>query len=477
MSRLPIIDAISNYNQHEFKYFAMPGHKMGSMFLRDEAGRQFIEHLAEYDITEVDGMDNLHEPSGIIMEAQENLSKFYKSRKSYFLVNGSTSGNMIMIFSAFNENDKIIVERACHKSVFNSIVLRKLKPIYVESEISSDYDFNIGISTSDIIKKIRENPDAKGILITYPNYYGICTDIRDIVKEAKKYGMKVLIDGAHGAHFEASDLLPESVIRMGCDMAVFSAHKTLPSFTQTSYLHVNDEELIERAEYYISVFSSTSPSYMFMASLDYARYYLEKYGEEDYKELINLCDKYRFKINELGFYSIIEDIDIAGEDNYNGETLVDRSRYVISVPRGYSGHKLAEYLHENRIQCEMSGSREVVLIFSPSNTHKDFEMLYNILKECKHDSLRVKYTVPIKYDIPEAVLKPWEAVEGPKEKVAYTEAVGRICGQAITPYPPGIPLIMPGEIITEDIIRIIAYYIDNGISILGAKDKTITVLR
>ncbi|WP_346887587.1 aminotransferase class V-fold PLP-dependent enzyme [Clostridium sp. UBA1056] len=478
MPRLPIVHALLKYKEEENSYFAMPGHKMGKAYEDTKEGKVLLDNFIKFDITEVDGVDNLHHPTGIIKEGQEQLANYYGSKKSYFLVNGSTSGNMIMIFATFKEGDKIIVERNCHRSVFNSIILRKLKPIYVMNEVSKKYDAPFSINKKHLFKVIKENQDAKGILLTYPSYYGICTDLEEIVKEAKKYNMKVLIDSAHGAHFGIIDELPENPLKLGCDMVVHSAHKTLPSLTQTSFLHVNCEELLEDVSFYTSAFLTTSPSYVFLASMDYSRYYLQQYGKKDYSTLITLCGKYRIKINDLGFYHIIDEYDIIGQNqSVKSRVYIDKTRYIINVPKGFSGHLLLDYLKENKIQCEMSDSRNVVLIFATSNTKDDFDKLYRVLKECNKDILKEQYVKPKEYDIPPIEKLPWETIDMKKVECRLESSINKVCGQAIVPYPPGVPLIMPGEIVTKDIIDIIGYYRDNKITLLGVKDDSLVIIK
>jgi len=476
--RLPIVDALLKYKKEENSYFAMPGHKMGKAYEDTKEGKILLDNFINFDITEVEGLDNLHNPTGIIKEGQEQLANYYGSKKSYFLVNGSTSGNMIMIFATFKEGEKIIVERNCHRSVFNSIILRKLKPIYVMNEVNEKYDAPFSINKKHLFKLIKENQDARGILLTYPNYYGICTELDEIVKEAKKYNMKVLIDCAHGAHFGVIDELPDNPLKLGCDMVVQSAHKTLPSLTQTSFLHVNCDDLLDEVNFYTSMFLTTSPSYLFLASMDYSRYYLQKYGSKDYSILINLCEEYRKKINHIDFYHIIDEHDIIKKSSSTrNKVYIDKTRYVINVPKGFSGHLLLDYLKVNKIQCEMSDSRNVVLIFATSNTRDDFDKFYRILKECNKDTLVDEYVKPMHYEIPLIDKLPWETLNMKKVECSIKDSVNKVCGQAIVPYPPGVPLIMPGEIITKDIIDIIGYYIDNNVTLLGVKENNLIIIK
>lgn len=473
MSRLPIIDALQQYKEREMDYYATPGHKMGRAFMTNEVGRKVISNMIEYDITEVEGMDNLHNPNGIIRKSQEFLSEYYGSQKSYYLVNGSTSGNLIMVFSVFNEYDKIIIERNCHKSISNAIMLRKLKPIYINNKMSYEYNAPFSVDKEHLFNLIKENTDAKGIVLTYPNYYGICADLEDIVKEAQKYGMKVLIDSAHGAHFGICDELPRSAVKLGCDIVVNSAHKTLPSLTQTAYLHINNEGLIEKVEFYMKIFSTTSPSYLFLSTMEYSRYYLETYGKNDYQKLINKCEDFRKKIDKLKFYHIINEDDVIEGTQ---KILIDKTRYVINVPHGYSANKLAQYLRLNNIQVEMADNRNVILIFSPVNDEADFLTLYEVLKKWPQSQLKGDSNINIDYTIPKIKYLPWQTEYMKTNICNIDEGINKVCGQSVIPYPPGVPIIMPGEVINDDIINIIKMCVKNGIELIGLKEDKLVVL-
>ncbi len=473
MSKLPIVEALLKYSKESNSYFATPGHKMGRAFYNIKEGKEILDNFIDLDITEVDGVDNLHNPSGVIQEAQEYLSDYYSSEKSYFLVNGSTSGNLAMIFASFDEGDKIIVERNCHRSVYNGIILRKLRPIYIKNRISDKFNTSLSIDEDYLFNLIEENKDAKGIIITYPNYYGICCDLKKIVLKAKEHNMKVLVDCAHGAHFGVIEELPENPMKLGVDMAVQSAHKTLPSLTQTAYLHIGNKDDIDKANFYVSMFLSTSPSYLFLATMDFSRYFMEKYGQRYYTELLALCQEFKQKINRLGVYHIIGEKDLIDENIYD----IDKTRYVINLPKGFSGHKLLSYLKEESIQCEMSDERNVVLIFSPGNSRSDFELLYKALEKCDINKLKAKIVKVIESNIPQMKMMPYEVIDRKKKKVKIIQGVNEICGHAIVPYPPGIPLVMPGEFITKEITDIIQYYIDINVTLLGVEDNELTIVK
>lgn len=471
MSKLPLVDAVLKYIREKNIMFCMPGHKNGKGFNDTHIGEELYKNYIKADITEVDGLDNLHHSDGIIKESQNMLRDLYGSKKSYFLVNGSTSGNLAMIFSCFKEGEKVIVERNCHRSIFNGIIMRKLEPVYIKNKINNKFGLQLSIDENDLMELFNKNLDAKGIIITYPNYYGICCDLKFIIKEANKRGIKVLVDSAHGAHFGIHNELPENAVKLGGDFVVMSAHKTLPSLTQTAYLHIGDKIDTQKVDFYVSAFLSTSPSYMLMCSMDYARYYLQEKGKNKYKKLIDLCNYYRKKINELEGFHVISKEDLQESED------IDVTRYTLNIEEGFSGYKLYEYLKGKKIQPEMCDYRNVVLIFSTFNTEEEFKYLYEVLCDCNLKDMK-DYSFNIR-EIPigHMKIKPFDAIEKKYILMNYSEAHGRVCREAIIPYPPGIPLILPGEVIDDYIISSIEYYLHNKCTILGIDhDKKIKVI-
>lgn len=462
MAKLPLVKGVLNYISENNISFSTPGHKAGKGFMSTGEGEELYKSLVKCDLTEVEGLDNLHNPKGIIKAAQEKLSEFYGSKRSYFLVNGSTSGNLTMIFSAFNEGDKVIVERNCHKSIFNGIILRKLKPVYIKNKINHKFDAPLSIDEEHFLNIIKENKDAKGIIITYPNYYGVCANLKHIIDEARKWNMKVLVDAAHGAHFGAAKALPENPLKLGANMVVMSSHKTLPSLTQTAFLHVGEGIGVERVELYLRMFLSTSPSYMLMCSMDYARYYLEHKGKQDYERLINTAEKYRDKINKIKGLHILGIEDLTEENN-----SLDPTRYVINMEKGYSAGALSDYLRKNKIQPEMNDGQNVILIFSPFNEEEDFKKLYEVLKECDLNELKTDYCNILNHNIPKSMLIPYEAIDKEAQYIELQESEGRICADSIIPYPPGVPLVNIGEVIDKYTINAINYYVNNKIEVIG----------
>lgn len=469
MAKLPLVEGVLKYVKENNISFCMPGHKGGRGFKATSVGNKLIENLSQLDITEVDGVDNLHKPEGIIKEASQLLSNYYGSMKSYFLVNGSTSGNLSAIFSCFDEGDKVIIERNCHSSIFNAIVMRKLIPVYVKSKLNNKYNAPFSIDMEHFFKILNENLDAKGIIITYPNYYGICCDLKLICENAKKYKMTTIVDCAHGAHFGACSSLPQNPLILGADIAVMSAHKTLAAFNQTAFLHVSSTAKIDldKLNFYVSAFTTTSPSYMLLCSLDYARYYLQTYGQEEYTKLIEVANCYKNKINSLLHFHIIESTD---------KVVIDPTRYVINVENGLSGHLFAKYLKANGIQVEMNDSSNVVLIFSPFNNKSEFEKLYQCIKNCNVTKIKGSISINMKYNIPQMIIEPGNVLKAPKKWIGIDDSVGCISATNIIPYPPGIPIVMMGEKIEKDCLSIVKYYMECGNIIMGVKENRVQVV-
>ena len=461
-NKTPLLDEVLKYKKEENLIFSMPGNKCGKVFLKDNIGKEFVDTMGYLDITEVDPLDNLHAPEGIILEAQQLLAKTYGVKKAYFMVNGSTGGNLCSIFAAFNEGDEVLVERNCHKSIYNALILRKLKVKYIEPLIDEKLGIFLPPDKKNIYDAIEQCENLKGIILTYPSYFCITYDIEEVLLDLKKRGLKIVVDSAHGAHFIANNKLPKAIYGIP-DYVVLSAHKTLPALTQGSYLLSNTDD--NDVEFYLNTFMTTSPSYLIMSSLDYARYYLDEYGYDEYERLINKAEKYRSIINSLNKVHIISKEDLA--EDYD----IDKSRYIVTVSKEYSGHKLLEYLREQGIQCEMSFASGVVLLLSPINDDDDFKKLLKSfenlqLKDIRQDNYSKYYSF-----IPKKVLEPYEVFKKECKYIKINEADKNIACEAIIPYPPGIPLLCPGEVITKEAIDIIDDYISNNRSVIGIKNK------
>lgn len=463
--QLPIFNTLKAYSDKNPISFHMPGHKGGKLI-----GEVFESYLLNIDLTEIAETDNLHYPSGIIEKAQKLAAKAFNAKQTFFLVNGSTCGIHAMIMSACGKGDKLIVDRNCHKSVINGLFLAGAEPVYIFPEINEEYGIPTSIMPQIIEDAIKKNPEAKGVLITSPNYYGVCSNINEIATVVHKYNKILMIDEAHGAHLNFSDRLPSCAMKSGADICVQSAHKTLPALTQASYLHVNSERIdFDKVAMYLRILQSSSPSYILMSSLDIARAIMEECGEKKLYNLLELIDNFIEKVHQFCGISILNQNDIP-----KGE--IDRTRLVINVQklniRGYEAEKFLSEKHN--IQVEMSDLHNLICICTVANSKEDFDNLFNALMDlCKvkrdgEKRLSHKCYLEMK---PTIKVNLGEAMRAESTQINIDDALGKIATDAVVPYPPGVPIICPGEEITGESIEYIKRVIEIGGNINGISDK------
>jgi arginine decarboxylase len=459
IKNMPILKALSEYAGTLPVAFHMPGHKLGKGFQIEE-----FERIGKYDVTEIPGTDNLHFPEGAIKEAQELAAKTFGADETFFLVNGSTCGIHAAIMSVCKEGDKLIVSRDCHKSVIGGLMLARAVPVYVKPKIDKSNKLPLGGDIDALISAMDENLDAKGVFITRPNYYGICSDIVRLVKEAHKRGMVVIADEAHGAHLRFSPHLPICAMDAGADIAIQSTHKTLPAFTQTALLHIKGQSVDrERLAFYLRLLQTSSPSYLFMASIDYARAFMELYGRELLNKLEGNIKLFEEKLLDTEYYVI-------RKDNFQGFKK-DFTRLVINTsPLGITGYEVEKLLRQKfNIQVEMSDYYSIVCIVTVSDSMEDLILLAEALNSIAPEFRKNKALPDI--NIEEQTILPnvsFSEIENKaKEDVPLKSSAGRICADIVTPYPPGIPYICPGEIIMEESIELLYNIVNAGGKVNG----------
>ncbi|MGX4601579.1 aminotransferase class I/II-fold pyridoxal phosphate-dependent enzyme [Faecalimicrobium sp. JNUCC 81] len=443
--------------------FHVPGHKMGKIY--DRLGyTSIIDKMYKMDTTEIIGTDNLHSPESIIKASQERASKVFKSDNTYYIVNGSTSGIQASIMASCGPGDKLIVNRDCHQSVINGCILGDINPVYINEDISKDNNIVNGVILEDAIEVINNNLDAKAILLTYPTYYGITYDLKTICDYAHNKNMIVIVDEAHGAHLGLSDELPKTALGQGADLVIQSTHKTLPAFTQASMIHTQGNRVNHsRLSSMLRFVQSSSPSYTLMASLELAVDIYETKGKELMKELLLNIDEFKENIkgNEL----------IRVYNEYDKTKIFVESKNI-----GLIGYELEEILRkEYNIQVELSNYYGVLLICTIGNDDKDFKKLEMALKNI-YDSNNIKENIKeVEYPniIPKKALSPREAFYKSKKSVKIYDSIGEISGEYIIPYPPGISLLSPGEIITKDVIDYVLLCNKKGMHINGIKDSNL----
>lgn len=405
----------------------MPGHKRNNNF--DIIG-------SNIDITEIDGFDNLHYPTDIIANLENNIADILGYKKSIISVNGSTCGILSAINAVCSRGDKIIIARNCHKSVYNACFLMELNVVYIEPEFNESLGVYGKIKQNTVDNIVKENRDAKAVVITSPTYEGIISEI--------DCSIPLIIDSAHGAHFGFADWLPK---RANGDIVIQSLHKTLPCLTQTAVVHINNQAYYDKVKMYMDIFETSSPSYILLHSVDKCIDYL-KAGQKAFADYKILLDNFYDKAKKLHNITIHKNDDI--------------TRLIISA-KGYSGTELAKHLRNHSIEPEGATVNFVILISTVADTKSGFDMLYNALYDLEIRKDFISYIKKI--PIPQRMCKASEI--NSTEKTILSNSINKICGEYIFAYPPDIPIIVPGEIITKDVVDNINCCIKKGVNIIS----------
>ncbi|MDD3705454.1 MAG: aminotransferase class I/II-fold pyridoxal phosphate-dependent enzyme [Clostridiaceae bacterium] len=475
---IPIMKSLIDYLDEGAVSFHMPGHKRGNIYKKVGLDSLFEDMLA-LDTTEVPGVDNLHCPESAVLEAQKLAAGAFGADHSFFLVNGTTSGIYSMIMASADPGDKIIIPRNCHRSVYGAVILGRLVPVYIEPEIDYGLGIAMGIKPETVENAIIEHGDAKAVVITNPTYYGVCSDLKKIAELVHKRGMILLVDEAHGSHFCFNKKLPMSALEAGADMTSQSIHKTLASMTQSSMLHVKSERIdIEKLKTFLQLVQTTSPSHILLASLDTARYIMQQYGRELLDDVIEWSNWARTEINSISGCCCL------GRDSMgrNGAVSFDPTRLTVNFgASGMSGTKVEDILRRDfKIQMEMSDLYNIVAITTIGNYRSDYEAFVNALKILVGglETGNAKYmSASNLLRTQEPSLMPWEAAYCKKEQVDIERSIGRICGEMIIPYPPGMPVLVPGEPINRETYEYLKLCIEQGIKINGASDPKLKTIR
>ena len=466
-------EKLEKYFNENYLPMHMPGHKRNIKLLGEELPYKI-------DITEIEGFDDLHHPEGIIKEIEEKAKKIYKSKKSFILVNGSTCGILAGIRSVVNYGDKVLVARNSHKSVYNAIEVNGLKPIYVLPKIDK-YGINKNVEANDIEKILEKNKDIKLVIITSPTYEGVLSDIKAIVNIAHKYKVPVLVDEAHGAHLKFMENSNFEALNCGADIVIQSLHKTLPALTGTAILHIQGdlvkEENIRRE---LSIFETSSPSYILISSIDECLDLIERNGK---KLFLDYQENLKYFYNEA---KALKKLKVLGNEllnNNNKKNIeeIEKKLYdfgkivVITKNTNITGKELSDILRKDyKIEVEMASTYYIIAMTSICDNKESFERLLNALKEI---DLKLKKTVEdnsASYEIqlPKKEMTINEALNSKKFMLEnYKNLEGKISKEYIFAYPPGIPIITPGEVFDKNIINIIEKYMKANIELRSTFDK------
>lgn len=454
-SCMPLIDHLKNFSSKKPVSFHVPGHKHGYIF--PEAAKELFDSVLPVDVTEIAGMDDLHAPSKIIAEAEELAKDYFKSDHTFFLVGGSTVGNLAMIMTACNPGDEIIVQRNCHKSIINGLELAGAKPIFIAPEWRVDLQRYAAPSYDTVKQAILRFPNAKALILTYPDYFGMVFDIQSMIEFAHSNRIPVFVDEAHGVHFSTSEKLPQSALQLGADVVVQSAHKMAPAMTMAAYLHIGTSRVEKnQVAYYLQMLQSSSPSYPIMASLDAARFYLAELSKEKIQGVLNSVEEVRNIFSQASFWEWIPSDDPL--------------KLTFHVKHGYKINEIETMFENHGIYPELTTENQFLFIhgLAPFVQQDYLKKTIQLVEEQLKKSMKhatIEGTKLFTNPIEELALSYQEMKHITSLLVPFAQSEGEIAAEAVIPYPPGIPVILKGERITEAHITKIQLLIQQGVTI------------
>ncbi len=467
----PIFEALSRFKNMRIVPFDVPGHKRGNG--NPQLTRFLGQQCMAVDVNSMKPLDNLCHPVSVIKEAEQLAAEAFGARHAFFMVNGTTSAVQSMVLAACKAGDKIILPRNVHRSVINALVLCGATPVYVNPQLNQRLGIALGMPVSAVAQAIRQNPDAKAVLVNNPTYYGICSDLKTITDMAHRHGMLALVDEAHGTHLYFGENLPASAMAVGADMSAVSMHKSGGSLTQSSLLLTGDGVSADYVRQIINLTQTTSGSYLLLSSLDISRKNLALNGADTFRRVLQMADYAREEINQIGDYYAF------GRELTDGDSVYDFDGTKLSVNTfelGLAGIEVYDILRDDYdIQAEFGDIGNILAYISVGDRPQDIERLVGALSEIrrrfkkdKSGMLRHEYITPL------VVVAPQQAFYAQKESLLLEKSCGRVCSEFVMCYPPGIPILAPGERITAEILDYIRYAKEKGCSLTGPQDMAFT---
>lgn len=472
---LPLLRGLKDYSNRPISCFDVPGHvkNKGVKVLNEFLG----DNIMKMDINSSPYMDNVSKPNGIIKKAQELLAEAYGCDKAFFVTNGTTQAIHTMILSIINPNDKILLPRNIHKSVINALILSGGNPVYIQPEFDEELGISLNVSYQSVKKELEKNRDIKAIFLLNPTYYGACCDLEKIISLCREYSVLVLVDEAHGAHFTFHDDLPPSAMKLKADMSAVSMHKTGGALTQASALLINERNIdCKKVSQTLNMLQSTSASYLLMSSIDGARYNLVVNGKQQLSKALNLSKYAKYKLNKIPGIKVISQ----SNDNKEKFKFLDETKLCINVNGlNITGFEVYDILYQDfDIQIELGDLYNILALISLGTSKNDVDRLINALeiisKRNKNKCILNNYS--LKQINPIIKKNPREAYYSEKESIEIEDSVDRICGENIMAYPPGIPIISPGEIITREIIDYIKVLKNSNAHLTDMQDKKLNTI-
>ena len=473
-NRAPIVEALNRFKKMRIVPFDVPGHKRGKG--NPELTAFLGEACMSVDVNAMKPLDNLTHPTSVIAEAEELAADAFGAGHAFFIVNGTTAAVQTMILCACRANDKIILPRNVHKSVINALILCGAIPVYVETVIHPTLGIALGMSLDAVRQAMDAHPDAAAILVNNPTYYGICSDIRSITEMAHARGMLVLADEAHGAHLYFGKNLPMPAMAAGADYSSVSMHKSGGSLTQSSFLLTGETINTDYVRRMINLTQTTSASYLLLTSLDLSRKNLALHGETIFAKVSSLSAYARAEINELGDYYAYANELIDRNDIYD----FDSTKLSVNTSGiGLTGIEVYDILRdEYDIQVEFGDTANILAYISVGDRLQDLERLVGALSEIRRRYRRETAEITNYRPIhPQVVTNPRAAFYAPAVPCPIADSPGRIAAETIMSYPPGIPILAPGERITAEIIEYIQFAADRGCALMGMEDPTLSYLQ
>ncbi len=471
--RMPIYEALVNLKKERIVPFDVPGHKhgKGNPELTAFLGTQCMS----VDVNSMKPLDNLCHPVSVIKEAEELAADAFGASHAFFMVGGTTSAVQSMIMASVKAGEKLIMPRNVHRSAINAMILTGAIPVYVNPDVDARLGISLGMSVSQVEAAMKENPDAKAILINNPTYYGICSNLKAIVDLAHAYGMKALVDEAHGTHFYFSDDLPLSAMAAGADMASVSMHKSGGSLTQSSFLLTGPDINEDYVRQIINLTQTTSGSYLLLSSLDMSRKNLALHGQQIFDRVCRLAHYAREEINLIGDYYAYSRELINGDSVYDFD-ITKLSIFTLDI--GLAGIEVYDLLRdEYGIQIEFGDIGNILAYISVGDSEANIERLVGALSEIRRRFKKDRSgMLDQEYISPQVMMSPQQAFYSEKESLPLADTANRICGEFVMCYPPGIPILAPGEKITDEILTYIDYAKKKGCFMTGPEDMKIEYL-
>lgn len=466
----PIYEALEKMRRMRVVPFDVPGHKRGrgNQELTDFLG----EACMSVDVNSMKPLDNLCHPVSVIRDAEDLAAQAFGADSAFFMVGGTTSAVQSMILYACKNGDKIIMPRNVHRSAINALILCGAVPVYVNPDVNNTLGIALGMSFSQVEQAILENPDAKAVMVNNPTYYGICSDLKKITELAHAHGMLVLVDEAHGTHFYFGDNFPLTAMAAGADMASVSMHKSGGSLTQSSFLLMGRNVNSDYMRQIVNLTQTTSASYLLLSSLDISRKRLALHGRDIFSKTVEMAEYAREEINAIGGYYAYSRELINGDSIYD----FDISKLsIFTLPIGLAGIEVYDLLRdEYDIQIEFGDIGNILAYISVGDRNRDIERLISALSEIKRRFGKTESgLLTQEYINPIVAETPRNAFYGGKRSLPLDEAAGCVCSEFVMCYPPGIPILAPGELITDEIIKYIKYAKEKGCSMTGTEDINI----